>query len=189
MKKSVKIFLRVLMFIAAVLLVIFYIGPVITVGEMNIGIITGFALAALLVVYSVFFNKINALFGKICSVKKGKIAVLSGGKGKGEAVSEAECMYKYLVKMGIDKSRLIVEDSSTSTMENFKNSAALLKAQNRSVKDITVVTNDFHEYRAGKFAQRCGFSPHPYPSKTPWNGYMPFATREVFAIVYQVYLK
>ena len=34
MKKSVKIFLRVLMFIAAVLLVIFYIGPVITVGEM-----------------------------------------------------------------------------------------------------------------------------------------------------------
>lgn len=98
-------------------------------------------------------------------------------------------MYKYLVKMGIDKSRLIVEDSSTSTMENFKNSAALLKAQNRSVKDITVVTNDFHEYRAGKFAQRCGFSPHPYPSKTPWNGYMPFATREVFAIVYQVYLK
>ena len=98
-------------------------------------------------------------------------------------------MYKYLVKMGVDKSRLIVEDSSTSTMENFKNSAALLKAQNRSVKDITVVTNDFHEYRAGKFAQRCGFSPHSYPSKTPWNGYMPFATREVFAIVYQVYLK
>lgn len=260
MKKSVKIFLRVLMLIAAVLLVIFYIGPVITVGEMNIGIITGFALAALLVVYSVFFNKINALFGKICSVKKGKIAVsvvgtvlcaciavagvafssvvanshadsyksdviivlgckvngenpgpflksrinaaykylnenpesiavLSGGKGKGEAISEAECMYKYLVKMGVDKSRLIVEDSSTSTMENFKNSAAMLKAQNRSVKDITVVTNDFHEYRAGKFAQRCGFSPHSYPSKTPWNGYMPFATREVFAIVYQVYLK
>ena len=55
MYKSVKIFLRVLMLIAAVLLVIFYIGPVITVGEMNIGIITGFALAALLVVYSVFF--------------------------------------------------------------------------------------------------------------------------------------
>ena len=77
MKKSVKIFLRVLMLIAAVLLVIFYIGPVITVGEMNIGIITGFALAALLVVYSVFFNKINALFGKICSVKKGKIAAVS----------------------------------------------------------------------------------------------------------------
>lgn len=51
----------------------FYIGPVITVGEMNIGIITGFALAALLVVYSVFFNKINALFGKICSVKRVKL--------------------------------------------------------------------------------------------------------------------
>ena len=55
-------------------------------------------------------------------------------------------------------------------------------------KKITIITNDFHECRASEFAKQNGFKPLRYPSKTPWNGYMPFATREIFAIIYQIYL-
>ena len=34
------------------------------------------------------------------------VCVLSGGKGDGENITEAECMYRYLVNKGIDASRL-----------------------------------------------------------------------------------
>ena len=37
-------------------------------------------------------------------------AVLSGGQGQGEQISEAEAMYRYLTEHGIDGSRLILED-------------------------------------------------------------------------------
>lgn len=42
-------------------------------------------------------------------------AVLSGGKGDGENISEAEAMYRYLTGHGIDGDRLIREEESTST--------------------------------------------------------------------------
>ena len=44
--------------------------------------------------------------------------VVSGGKGDGEDISEAECMYRWLVEKGIDPSRIYKEDQSTSTEEN-----------------------------------------------------------------------
>ena len=43
-------------------------------------------------------------------------AVLSGGQGQGEQISEAEAMYRYLTEHGIDGSRLILEDRSTNTI-------------------------------------------------------------------------
>ena len=36
-----------------------------------------------------------------------RISVVSGGKGSGEEISEAEAMYEYLVSQGIDETRLI----------------------------------------------------------------------------------
>lgn len=48
------------------------------------------------------------------------ILVLSGGQGNGEDVSEAQAMYDYLVQKGVDKSRLLLEDKSTSTVENIE---------------------------------------------------------------------
>ena len=43
------------------------------------------------------------------------IAVLSGGQGKMEEISEAECMRRYLEKAGISRERLILEQRSTTT--------------------------------------------------------------------------
>ena len=116
-------------------------------------------------------------------------AILSGGQGDNEDISEAECMFNYLTEAGINKDRLIIEDKSTSTLENFRNSLDILETSGISLKEITVVTNDFHEYRASEFAKRCGVTAYSYPCRTPWIGYVPFAVREVFAVVYQIYLR
>lgn len=116
-------------------------------------------------------------------------AILSGGQGDNEDISEAECMFNYLTEAGISKYRLIIEDKSTSTLENFRNSLDILETSGISLKEITVVTNDFHEYRASEFAKRCGVTAYSYPCRTPWIGYVPFAVREVFAVVYQIYLR
>ena len=53
-------------------------------------------------------------------------AVLSGGKGTGEAITEAQAMYHYLTEHGIKGERLILEERSTSTAENLKFSLDLI---------------------------------------------------------------
>ena len=132
-------------------------------------------------------GRINAAY-KYLNENPNAIAVLSGGQGNGENISEAKCMFNCLTEMGIDKSRLLIEDKSTSTRENFKYSKEIIEKNGIKSKKITIITNDFHECMASEFAKQNGFKPLRYPSKTPWNGYMPFATREIFAIIYQIYL-
>lgn len=72
-------------------------------------------------------------------------AVLTGGKGDDEGISEALCMYNKLTEMGIDPGRLIIEDRSTSTMENMKFSKELISDEDCS---IGVVSAGYHMFRA-----------------------------------------
>lgn len=76
--------------------------------------------------------------------------VLSGGQGSGEDISEAEAMRVYLTSRGVDESRLILEDRSTSTKENLENSLALLARRGITPESgIAVVSADYHLARAG----------------------------------------
>lgn len=77
-------------------------------------------------------------------------AVLSGGQGADEPMSEAQCMYNTLTACGIDSNRLIMEDKSTSTGENIRFSLALIEED----ATIGVVTNNFHVFRAVKIAEK-----------------------------------
>ena len=43
----------------------------------------------------------------------------SGGKGKDEVISEAECMKNYLVAQGIDESLIYPEAQSATTQQNM----------------------------------------------------------------------
>lgn len=47
------------------------------------------------------------------------LAVLSGGRGPGEEITEAKAMAQGLTQRGIPASRLILEEASTSMAENF----------------------------------------------------------------------
>ena len=79
-------------------------------------------------------------------------AVTSGGKGPGEDITEAECMARYLVKMGIDSGRIIKEERSVNTNENLKFSLSIIP----DGASVVIVTSDFHIYRAVAVGRRKG---------------------------------
>ena len=81
------------------------------------------------------------------------IAVLSGAQGSGEEISEARCMYDNMVAAGIDPARLILEEQSTDTAENLRNSRALIPEG----ASVGLVTNNFHIFRALALARGLGW--------------------------------
>lgn len=82
------------------------------------------------------------------------IAVVSGGQGDNEPVSEAEGMYDYLTGSGIDPGRILLEDQSENTYGNLLYSSRLLDMKKNSV---AVVTNNFHVFRAVRIAKKLGY--------------------------------
>lgn len=114
----------------------------------------------------------------------GKKAVLSGGKGKGEAMPEAEAMRRYLVERGIDERDIIVENRSTSTYENLKYTKKILSQfDSRQKINILIITSDFHLFRARFLAVREGFQAYGIPSKTPVLDIPHSYAREFFAVI------
>ncbi len=87
----------------------------------------------------------------------GLVCVVSGGKGTGEDISEAQCMKEYLVSCGIDEDRVIMEDRSTTTYENLKFTRDILDERGLG-RDIIIATDAFHEYRASLLAKKLGYS-------------------------------
>ena len=53
--------------------------------------------------------------------------IVSGGQGPQEDISEALAMKRYLVDKGIPEDKIIMEDKSTSTITNFRNSHAIME--------------------------------------------------------------
>ncbi|MBQ6892856.1 MAG: YdcF family protein [Clostridia bacterium] len=78
------------------------------------------------------------------------IAILSGGKGTDEPISEAQCMYNELTKRGIAPDRLMLEDKSTSTNENIRFSLKLMPED----AEFGVISNNFHVYRAVRISEK-----------------------------------
>lgn len=79
--------------------------------------------------------------------------ILSGGQGGGEDISEAQCMYNYLVDRGVDPGRLILEDKSTDTRENLTYSLEKLRALDPNFGSVTVITAGYHIARARMMAE------------------------------------
>ncbi len=83
------------------------------------------------------------------------VCVVSGGQGRNEQISEAEAMRRYLTDHGIDGSRIIMEDKSTSTAENIRFSFDITDKLGLG-RDITIVTDGYHQYRASLIAKKNG---------------------------------
>ncbi|EOP27711.1 MULTISPECIES: YdcF family protein [Bacillus] len=107
------------------------------------------------------------------------IAIVSGGQGKGEDISEALAMKQGLMKQNIAEDRIIMEDKSTSTDENITFSKPLIPA---NMKKGMIVTNDFHMFRAKKIAAKQGLQLEGLPAKTPKPIIIPSNVREYLAI-------
>ena len=59
------------------------------------------------------------------------VLVLSGGKGEGEDISEAEAMYDYLQYNGIPESQLLLEEQSVNTVQNIVFSKKVIDYQEK----------------------------------------------------------
>ena len=58
--------------------------------------------------------------------------VASGGQGADEVVSEAQAMRDYLLEKGVPANAILMEDKSTTTWENLKNSIAVIRTDHTS---------------------------------------------------------
>ena len=83
------------------------------------------------------------------------VIIASGGQGRNEPISEAQCIRDELVKRGVDPGRIVMEDKSTDTQENMVYSRALI---DRPDAAVGIVTNNFHIWRSMRMARRAGFT-------------------------------
>lgn len=108
-------------------------------------------------------------------------AVLSGGQGPEEAVSEAFAMKQALLERGIGEERLLLEDRSRDTRQNMLYSQAFFDIHQDS---IGVVTNSFHIFRSLRLGKKQGYQ-HLYGLPAPSDKILMvnYLTREFFAVV------
>ena len=107
-------------------------------------------------------------------------AVLSGGQGRNEPVTEAAGMKSYL--SDIDPDRLLLEETSVNTRQNLKNSFAMT-----GDLPAAVVTSDFHMYRALRLAREAGYKDVSGIAAASNPFYLPNnVVREVLAIIKEV---
>ncbi len=97
------------------------------------------------------------------------IAVLSGGQGPDEGMTEASCMFRELVERGIEPERLWLEEKSTSTWENLNFSLDIIEEKTgQRPESIGLLSSEYHLYRAGLFARECGVTASGVPARTSW---------------------
>ena len=109
--------------------------------------------------------------------------IATGGKGKNEGIAEGVAIKRELLKNGISEDRIILENKSKNTVENFRFSLEKIRNSengknknsenngNRKIK-VLIVTNDYHIFRSKNIARKVGFDNKDYeiyglPAKTP----------------------
>ena len=108
------------------------------------------------------------------------VAILSGGQGKDENISEAQCMQQLLYARGISKNRLILEERSTSTDENIRFSLQIIETLDLD-RNVAIATSEYHQKRAANICKKYGLNSTPVSSKTKRTLLPTFLLRELFA--------
>ena len=94
---------------------------------------------------------------KYLDANPGSTAILCGGQGNGESMTEADCMYGWLTAQGVAPDRLIKEDRSTTTMENLQNAFDIIESRGDTPDgSIAIVSSCYHLYRAKCMAKLLG---------------------------------
>ena len=107
------------------------------------------------------------------------VAVLSGGMGARETITEAAAMSRWLTARGIDPARLIPEEQSRNTVENIAFSLPLIDPDS----PVIAVSNGFHLYRIDHLPSREGVEAQLLSARMPNPGLVvSMAIREYFAI-------
>ena len=111
------------------------------------------------------------------------IAVVSGGQGPGEEITEGEAMREYLVQHGISGQRILTESQSRTTQENLQYSCQVLEQAGIHPQTVGIVTSDYHIFRACWLARR--YFPYAFglAGKSEAGMRLNYAIREYFAVI------
>ncbi len=109
------------------------------------------------------------------------VCVVSGGRAPDQPCAEAEAMRDCLLEKGIEPERIIVENMSSTTYENFLFSGKLLE-ESGLPRRVGVVTDRFHQFRSGRIARTAGIKSFPVSCGTAWFLTVQFWMRDMLCI-------
>ena len=116
--------------------------------------------------------------------RKKIIYIPSGGQGSDETMAEAIAIKNYLISKGVKENQIIVEDKSTSTIENMRFSKNIIEEINKDAK-VSFATTNYHVFRSGVIANEQGLDCEGMGSKTKWYFYTNALIREFIANLVQ----
>ena len=107
-----------------------------------------------------YYNQLEKAGKKACFIP-------SGGKGRDEVISEAECMKNYLVEKGIEESMIYPETQSATTLQNMMFSKKIAD-EHKENANILFSTTNYHVFRSGMFSVKAGMKADGIGAKTKW---------------------
>lgn len=109
--------------------------------------------------------------------------LMSGGQGADEKVPESVAMAAYAKDKGVPQADLLVEEHSTTTLENMQFSKEIMDDKQPIPYQVIFTSNNYHIFRAGIYAHEAGLKADGLGAKTALY-YLPNAfLREYIAIV------
>ena len=113
---------------------------------------------------------------------KNVVAIACGGLVHDDQTkSEAQAIFESLVAQGVEKERIILEDKSTTTKENFLNAKKIIEGMGENLT-VAMLSSEFHLMRASLLAKKCGLDvttvAAPSPKELRTKNYI----RELFCL-------
>lgn len=95
------------------------------------------------------------------------VAVVSGGQGPGEDITEADAMALYLTERGVAPARILREPEATTSYENLLFSLRVIEAHGGDPTGrVAVCSSEYHLHRARYIAERLGCEPVGVAART-----------------------
>ena len=112
------------------------------------------------------------------------VAIVSGGMGPGETVTEAQAMHDWLIARGIPEARIVMEAEATSTLENLSKSYDIIRARGDEPEGhVAIVSSAYHLYRAKLISRSLGVEAAGVAA--PWGYFfvmLNYFIREAFGV-------
>ena len=108
--------------------------------------------------------------------------ITTGGQGWNETRSEGEAAKEALLALGIEPERIFAEVKSKTTWENLLFVRDILNREHLSTH-VIIATQSFHQWRAGKMAERLGLIPYALVAKDRPGTKLRLTAREGLAII------
>ncbi len=111
------------------------------------------------------------------------VVVCGGITTDEQIISESELMRNILVDKGVNPDRIILEDKSTTTFENFEFAKDVIEnhsGENIEDVDVAFLSSDYHIHRASLIADHFGFNDIGKVSCKTENGFTGTLVREYF---------